>query len=273
MPEYNSIHRLFIITAALMLFSKSHAQAEPRAFCGVITSIIADKSCPKKLENQEITLVFDGESTSAGWLYSKWMSAAELKRISPTHFEVTNAVTRFNKLPPTSMDLLQTKEGMHVVVRDHIPEDKEIRESTCFFEKMEVTLKPSKETASTIIERAKLLFAVDLIMLEGSDLLFKHNEYRKAEVQGNKALKIYENLYGKWSKESINAAGLIAFSLMKLDRFDEAQEVIANYRKALPDDSLLKEFEVKILELLKEQNDLFRYDPDSKSDTDLEPLG
>ena len=196
MPGNNSTYRLFIIATAFLLFSNSHAQAEPRAFSGVITSIIADKSCPEKTDNHEITLVFDGESASAGWFYGKGLNAAELKRISPTRFDVTYAVTRLSNLPPSSMELLPTKDGMHVIVRDHVPEDKEIRESACFFEKMEADLKPLSEPTDELIKHGKEIFSADLLMDEGNNLLWSKKDYKAAIERGRKYITRFIRVTG-----------------------------------------------------------------------------
>ena len=60
---------------------------------------------------------------------------------------------------------------------------------------------------------------------------------------------------------------------MDQERYDEALEVILPYRKALPDHALIKEAEELILGKKKEQDDLFRYEPDGKSDVELDPWG
>ncbi len=271
----SSKYALIALTAILVSIScHSKAQTGSQAFSGETSSIIPDKSCSEKPKNLEMTIVFDGkpESATFGWFYGKGTSTAEFIRISPTRFEVNYAVTRFNKLPPSSMVLLPTKEGFHVVVKDHIPEDKELRESSCFFEEMEADLKPLDESADNLKKRGKELFSADLIMAEGSDLLWGKKDYKAAIDRGTKALAIYDGIYEKWSKESINASAIIAFALMYQDRFDEALEVILPYRKALPDHDLLKEFVKKIQREKKKQDDLFRHDPDSKGDANLEPL-
>ena len=117
------VDRLLIISAALLLsiFCTTPAQAGSKAFSGVTSSIIPDKACEKQPENAEITLVFDGDpkTASAGWIYGKGTLTAELKRITPNRFEVTYSITRYNKLPPSTLELLPTKDGFSAVVRDH----------------------------------------------------------------------------------------------------------------------------------------------------------
>jgi len=171
------------------------------------------------------------------------------------------------------MELTPTKEGFHVVIKDHIPEDKEVLESVCFTEKMEADLKPLYEPADDLKKRGKELFSADLIMAEGSDLLWNKKDYKAAIERGMKVLPIYQRIYGEWSLESINAMTIITFSLVYQERFDEALEVLLPYRKALPDHALIKEAEELILGKKREQDDLFRYDPDGKDDAELDPLG
>ena len=61
--------------------------------------------------------------------------------------------------------------------------------------------------------------------------------------------------------------------MVELDRFDEAYDLLEPYRKIMPDNDTVQ-FVLKMLqEKKKEQDDLFHYDPDKKSDEDLEPLG
>lgn len=269
--------QILIISATLLLslFIPDPLHAGSQAFSGVTTSIITDKSCDLKQENYEMTLVFDGEpeSATAGWFYGKGSSAAEFKRISPTHFDVTFAVTRFNKLPPSSMELTPTKDGFQVVIKDHIPEDKEIRESVCFSEKVEANLKHISGAAEDLTKRGKELFSADLLMAEGSDLLWGKKDYEAAKERGRRVLPIYQRIYGKWSLESINAAAIITFALMYQERYDEALDTLLPYRKALPDNALIKEVEELILGKQKEQDDLFRYNPDGKGDIELDPWG
>lgn len=278
MPEHINTSRYCAVVAVVLLlfiFWINPAYAGSQAFSGFTTTITPDKSCSDKPNNHEMTLVFDGEPESAtsGWFFGKGTSAAEFKRISPTRFEVTYAVTRYNKLPLSSMELLPSMDGFNVVVQDHIPENKEIRESLCFFETLKAIILPLSGVDADLKTRAKELFAADLIMLESENLLYKQKEYNAAIAQANKALPFYVSNFGQWSKESLNTTTLIVFAMMYQERFDEALEIITPYRKALPDHALLKEFEEMIIKVKKEQDDLFRSDPDSKSDVDLGPLG
>jgi hypothetical protein len=278
MPEHVSNSQTWLIASAILLLSilsASPAQAGSQVFIGVTTSIIPSKSCSEKPEHTEITLVFDGDSKSAlsGWFYGQGTMTAEFKRITPTRFEVTNSSTIHHKLPPSMMELVPVKDGFHAVVKDYIPEDKEISNVACFFEKMEVDLKPLTGSPADSIKRGKDLLAADIIMLEGSDFLWNKKDYKAAIDCAQKVLLVYDGAYGKWNKVSLNASGIITFALMNQDRFDEALEVITPYRKSLPDDDLVKAIVEKILKLKKNQDDLFRYDPDSPSAIDLEPLG
>lgn len=278
MPVHIRASQYWTIVVVVALFSIcciNPARAGSQAFSGVTTSIIPDKSCSEKPENTEITLVFDGDSKSAstGWFYGKGTMPAEFKRITPTRFAVTYAITRHKKLPPSIMELFPSKYGFSAVIRDHIPEGKELRESACFFERLEVNLKPVNATEIDFKIRAEELFAADLITLESDDLLWIRKEYKTAIELAQKALPLYERNCGKWGKEALNASAVIIFALMMQDRFDEALEVITPYLKALPDQALLKDVEAKIMQLKKKQDDLFRYDPDSPSTIDLEPLG
>lgn len=278
MPHNISSSSCLLIAVTVMLlsvFCYSPAHADSRVFSGVTTSIITNKSCSEKPENIEIVLVFDGEagSASSGWFYGKDTSTAKFKRISPTRFEVIYAVTLFNKLPPSIMELSPTKNGFVAVVNNSIPEVKSIQGSLCSNEKMEITLKPLKESDDDLINSAKELFAADLFMLEGDNLFYKEKDYASVVNRGQKTFQIYKRIYGVFSIEAIKASGMITNALMKQERFDEALDIIAPYRKALPDEETLKDVEKSLLLLKKNQDDLFRSDPDKKSDADLEPLG
>jgi len=275
-----SIHRsrflLSGITAILFsLFCHSPAQAVSQAFSGVTISITIHKSCKEKPENPELVFVFDGEpeSASSGWFYGKNIMAAELRKISPMRYEVIYSSTQYHKLPPSLMELQRTNEGFRAVIFDHIPEDKAILDDNCFFEKMEANLTPTKDSLNNTTIQAKARFSSEIIMVEGEDFLLNRKDFRKAESQGRKALAVLEPVFGKLSKESLQAAGLVAWALTEMGRFDEALEIITPYRKSMPDDKILKEYEEVLQKVKKEQDDLFRYDPDSKSDVDLEPLG
>lgn len=269
-------HSMLIAVTFILLsiFCHSTAYAEPRVYSGITTSITIDKFCKEKPDNSEIILVFNGEkeSSSSGWFFGKGTSTAEFKRITPTRFEVTYAVTRYNKLPPSYMELLPSKDGFHAVISDHITEDRALRESTCFFEKMEVYLKPTKGSADNTIMQAKALSTSELIMIEGQDLLLNKKDFPGADSQGRKSLAILEPVFGKLSKETLQSAGLIVWALIEQSRFDEALEIITPYRKAMPDDKVLKELEEVLEEEIKEQNELFKSDPDSKSGINLKPL-
>jgi hypothetical protein len=257
------------------IFCDSAAWAGPRVFAGNTTSIIPDKTCPEKVRTGEIVLLLDGDpvSDTSGWFYGKETSPAEFRMISPMRYEVTYPVTRYRKLPPSHMELQPFEDGFRAVVRDHIPEDKELRESACFYERMEVVLKPVNEPAGDIRAMVGELFSAELILQEGTDLLFSQKDYRSAEEKGRKALDILERIHGKSNRETLNASALIMFSLMWRDRFDEALEVIAPYCALLPDDKELKEIGEILRNLKNLQDELFRYDPDSRSTVVLEPIG
>jgi|GEM_PF-3578122 len=262
-----------IIVLSMTLFCCFSANADSQAYKGMTLLITPDKSCSIKPINHEMTLVFDTENSLSGWLYGEGVSAGELKRVSPTRFEVTYPITRYNNLPPSALELLPSKDGYHAVIQDYVPEDKEIRESLCFFEKLEADLKLFNGSKSDLINVGKELFAAELIMLEGSTLLLTKKEYKASLELGHKVLPFYERTYGRTSLEARNALSLVVLSLMHLERFDEALEAIVPYRKASPDHATLKLIEEMIIKDKKEQDDLFRYNPDSKGDAELEPLG
>lgn len=267
---------LMLVTVAfifLSIFCHGTAHAGSRVFSGITTAITIDKFCKEKPDNSEIILVFNGEkeSSSSGWFFGEGTGAAEFKRISPTRFEVTYAVTRYNKLPPSHMELLPSKDGFHAVISEHIPEDQLIRESTCFLEKVEVNLKSTKDSADNAIIQAKALSISELIMVEGQDLLLNKKDFPGADSQGRKALAILEPVFGKLSKEALHAVAQIAWALIEQERFDEALEILTPYRKTLPDIKILKELVEVLKKAIKQQDELYKYDPDSKSDI-LKPL-
>ena len=214
----------------------------------------------------------DSEGKSSGLFYGKGTSSAEFRSVAPLRYEVIYPEASYNKLPASHMELIPVEGGYRAVIRDHIPEDKVLRESTCYFEKMEVILKPLDEPVDSVKARAKDLLSAEYIMTEGFHLIFNKNEFRAAEALGYKALPILERLYGKLIKEAFYADAIISLALMGLERFDEALNIIAPYHKVLPDDKILKELEELLQKSKKEQDDLFRYDPDSKEDIDLDPL-
>lgn len=249
--------------------------AEFQVYKGITNSIIPDEACEKQPENFEIVLVLEGRpegTVASGWFFGTGSSTAEFRSISPLQYDVIYPATRLYNLPPSHMELTPVKGGLQAVIRDHIPLEKEVRKNTCFFKKLEVTLKPQKESPLTFKARATELYSAELLLWEGKDLLFVHRDYLAAEANGHKALAILEKIHGKLSREAFNAAVLIAFSLMERDRFDEALEVIVPYRTSLPDNKDLKEFEEKFQKAKKQQDELFRHDPDSKGDNNLEPI-
>lgn len=268
--------RILITAAIIMLFTISDRAicAEFQVYKGITTSITPDEACEKQPDNFQIVLVLEGKpegAVASGWFFGAGTSTAEIRSISPLQYEVIYPVTRLRQLPPSHMELAPVKGGLLAVIRDHIPSEKEVREDTCFFKKMEVTLKPLEESPSAFITRATELFSAELLLHEGSDFLFIHREYLAAEAKGHKALALLEKIYGKLGREALNASAIIAFSLMQRDRFDEALEVIMPYRTALPDNEDLKELEGILQNARNKQDKLFRYDPDSKSITDMEP--
>lgn len=259
----------------LSVFCHSTSHAESKVFRSVTSSVTIDKSCKEKPDHFEIMLVFDGEpeTASSGWFYGKGTMTAEFKSISPAQYDVTYSSPKFHKLPPSKMELHPSKDGYRAVLRDHTPEDKKIRDSACFFEKLEVDLVPAKELSDSIKMQAKDVFSAEVMILEGYSLIFDKSEYRAAETKGHEALSILERTLGKTSEQTLDAAAVIAFALMYLERFDEALAVIEPYRKALPERPDLKELEELLQKGKKKQDDLFRYDPGSESDVDLAPLG
>jgi hypothetical protein len=277
MPK-NLISSKFLLILLLFLpfvFCGKNIYAESNAFSGVTTSITPDKSCKAKPATSEITIVFDGEPESAsnGWIYGERTSAAEFKRISPTQFEVTYAANLHHKQLPAIMEMQSSSYGYNAIIHGHIPENKEILEYNCYYKIIRFNLKPLNEQTIDLKTRGKELFAVELIILETSDLLWNQNNSKLALERGQKALPLYERNYGKWSNESLNATALIAFALIEQERFDEALEIVAPYRKELPNNDIIKKIEGAILILKKEQDELFRYDSNITSDIDLDPLG
>lgn len=261
-PSLQVIRSLIIMLA---IFCNSPLHAETRVFSSETTSITFDKSCKEISKPSNIVVVFDSEPESApsGWFYGKTISPAEFRRTSSNNYEVIYPITRLNNLAPSHMKLLPSKNGFSVLIQDHIPEDEMLRESTCYFEKLEASLIPSNESSDADKVKAKDLFTSELLILEGDDLLFKKNEYRAAETKGYEALAIMERYYGKHSKETLNAVGVVAFALTYLERFDEALDVIEPYLKSFPDHAKLKELETLLQAAKKEQDELFRIDPDS----------
>lgn len=266
---------LTAVAALVLAFCSSAAYAESKAFKGTSTTITIDKSCKNKPDLFEIILVFDGptESALSGWFYGKGTSTAEFRRVSPTNFEVIYPTTRYKKQPPSHLTLTPSEKGFLAVIRDHIPEEKTVRESECFFEKVEVTLKPTTDDGNDLMVRAREHFTSELLLTEGSDLLWNINDYRSAEEKGHKSLLIMEGIYGKYSEKTLDSSAIITFALMRLERFDEALAVIEPYLQSLPDNADIKELVGILRAAKKEQDELFRSDPDSEGAVAFGPIG
>lgn len=275
-PVMTGSMRINAIVLVLFFICAFKASAESKAFSGINAAITTDRKCSNTPKVDKLTLVLDegiGSKTS-GWFYGEGTSTGELHKVSPTLFEVIYPHTIKYKLPPSHLELIPSGDGGYkAIIRDYIPEDKTLRERICFFSKMEISLAPLNESTDAFKTHAKDIFSAEVLLDEAFDLIFVQNEYMVAEAKGYEALAIVERQYGKFTDEALNASAIVAFALMKMERFDEALKVIAPYHKALPNDEFLKELEAKIQKLKKQQDDLFRYDPDSKTDVDLEPLG
>ena len=257
MPKYVYLSRCSLLVAAFMslcLLSHQISYAESRVFSGKAISVTKDKKCQKTPDNIEILLEIDGEPevATSGWFYGKETNSAELRRTSPMNFEIIYPIDTYFKLPPAHMEILSSGDGYRAVIKDHIPERFDSPETVCFFEKMEISLKPINEPADSIKSRAKELFSLELISHESADLILNKKEFLAGEANGRKALAISERIHGKLSKEALDASMMIAVALMELNRFDEALGELKPYRKSVLSDEDFETYKEKIQSRKKE---------------------
>jgi hypothetical protein len=276
MRYYRYISRLLIsvvIAVPLILVFCPIVHAKTFILLGKPKSVILDKSCTEKSAMDKIIFVFDAEQggRTSGWLYGKSISPAKIRLLSGNTYEVTYSIEIHNNSPPSRMELKPIKGGYQAIIHDHIPEDKEIHDKYCFIKELIVNLKPmaGRVNSERYRDRAKNTFAAAILLLEGEDLLTKQMDFRAAEAKGYKALAMLEQLHGKYNEDTLYAAVLISSALMELERFDEALDVIAPYRKSMPKDADLKEFELYLQEEKKEQDKLFSTDSDDDVNDEL----
>ena len=272
--------RLFtrsLTTIALTLFSfmgiVKTGNAETLIYSGKPSTILVDTLCNEKPDITELIFVFDKgqDGIKSGWMYGERISTTRFNVKSVGKYDADRAVSAHYKLPTSSMELKPIKGGYRATILDYIPEDKELRKDIFFCKILVVNLRPKKGSADKYIDRAKVLYSSELILLEGMDLAYKQKDYRGAEAKGYEALKMIEPLFGKNSKESFSASGLISLALALMERYDEALEIIAPYVNSMPNDDVIKDF-VKDLEIIKkEQDELFKSDPDSN--VEMPPVG
>jgi hypothetical protein len=263
-----------VATIIIIVAACRQASAEEVVYHGTALSSNIVSTCTDDLEPVEIFLVLNkGENGRlSGEFYGENTSPGLFRQNESGRFDVTSPETQLYKLPPATLELTPTGSGYTFVLRDVVPDDPELKDSACWYTLLKAELGPLPEAASVHSQKARDLFANQIAIATSFDLIFKEKEYRKAQENGVRILQEAERLTGRFSLESRNGLAILAFALLMQERYDEALEVIAPYRKALPDHTILKELEDTLIELKKEQDELFRYDPNSNDDVEIEPL-
>jgi hypothetical protein len=263
-----------VATIIIIAAACRHAHAEGVVYHGIAQSSSIVSSCSENQDPVEIFLVLDtGENGRlSGEFYGENTSPGLFRQNESGRFDVTYPETQLYKLPPATLELTPTGSGYTFVLRDAAPADPELKDSVCWHTLLTVELTLLGDSPSLHRQSARDLFANCIATYTSSDLLFKEKEYQKAQEMGFRVQKEAERLRGQFSKESLNGLAIVAASLMMQERFDEALEAIAPFRTALPNHANLKRLEDRLIELKKEQDELFRYDPDGNDDVDMEPL-
>jgi hypothetical protein len=250
------------------------ASAEGIVYHGTAPASSIVSTCSEKKESVELFLVVekDGKGCISGEFYGKNTSPARLRQNESGRIDVIYPDTELNKTPAATLELIPSVSGYTFVLRDAVPDDPKLKDSGCWYTLLKAELAPLPEAPLVHSQKARDLFANQIAIATNFDLIFRDKEYRTAQENGVQILKEVERLTGRFSLESVNGLSILAFALLMQERYDEALEVIAPYRKALPDHVELKELEETLRELKKEQDELFRYDSDSSEEIYMEPL-
>lgn len=244
---------------------------EQQAFVSVSTKVEVNKLCTEKPANISITIILNDSNnkSTSGWIYGDGISTSKLVRVSANHFNLIYPDTVFHKLTPSKMLIKRSKNQYIATITDYIPKDPSLHEDTCYFDKLTIRLKPLKKVESRF--NPEEAFNAELILKESRYLYFTKQEFKESLVKARQSLMFFDKNFGALSRQSLNASALVAFSLMELERFDEAISELEPYLKKNKSNKTLSELLDIFRQKKEEQDKLFKYDK-KKSTIELEPI-
>lgn len=252
----------------------TNVHASEVVFRGIYRSSAVTKECSDSAGKEHFVMVLNDtpEKATTGVYYSDESLPGTLHRLGAGVFEMHDPLVESKKLKPSLMYITSHNSRLKVRIKEFPPENPDITEGYCWLHIPVFSVRKAIESPAKHKFKAKLTFNIESEFIIIHDLIYVQNDYASARERSKILLQTTEKEFGKSNKYTLNALGVLLISIMQQDRFDEALEEIEPFCKALPRNNDLKDFKNKLLELKKEQDNLFRYEPSKDDEIELEPF-